>query len=140
MGTVLTGLFATGVTTEKGLFYGGGLHFFQVQTLGVISVTAYVAIVITIVFLVIKHTLGLRADKEDELTGLDISEHGLLTAYAGYAMLPDISEEDGDEPVMVAQGVPVAEAVEVKRCRVFLMECLRLQKLQLSVRNISLRH
>ena len=113
---------------------------FQVQTLGVISVTAYVAIVITIVFLVIKHTLGLRADKEDELTGLDISEHGLLTAYAGYAMLPDISEEDGDEPVMVAQGVPVAEAVEVKRCRVFLMECLRLQKLQLSVRNISLRH
>lgn len=140
VGTVLTGLFATGVTTEKGLFYGGGLHFFQVQTLGVISVTAYVAIVITIVFLVIKHTLGLRADKEDELTGLDISEHGLLTAYAGYAMLPDISEEDGDEPVMVAQGVPVAEAVEVKRCRVFLMECLRLQKLQLSVRNISLRH
>lgn len=35
VGTVLTGLFATGVTTEKGLFYGGGLHFFQVQTLGV---------------------------------------------------------------------------------------------------------
>ena len=59
VGTILTGLFATGVTTEKGLFYGGGLHFFQVQTLGVISVTAYVAFVITIVFLVIKHTIGL---------------------------------------------------------------------------------
>lgn len=157
VGTVLTGLFATGVTTEKGLFYGGGLHFFQVQTLGVISVTAYVAIVITIVFLVIKHTLGLRADKEDELTGLDISEHGLLTAYAGYAMLPDISEEDGDEPVMVAQGVPVAEAVEVKKmpslldgmpkitkiaiiCKEHKLEALKTSMMNLGIKGMTVSH
>lgn len=116
LGTILTGLFATGVTTEKGLFYGGGLHFLGIQTLGVVSVAAYVAIVITIVFLIIKHTIGLRAEPEDELTGLDISEHGLLTAYAGFAMMPDTTNLDqGDKPIAVTGDVPVAEAVEVKK-------------------------
>lgn len=118
-GTILTGLFATGVTTEKGLLYGGGLHFLGVQALGVVSVAAYAAILITVVFMTIKHTIGLRADREEELAGLDISEHGLLSAYAGFAMLPDVTEEDGDEPVMVSGDVPVAEAVEVKKMPTF---------------------
>ena len=116
-GTILTGLFATGVSTEKGLLYGGGFHFFGVQILGVVSVAAYVAIVITIVFLAIKHTIGLRAEAEHELTGLDISEHGLLTAYAGFAMLPDTIT--ADEPVAVVGDVPVAEAVPVKKVPTF---------------------
>ena len=115
LGTILTGLFATGVSTEKGLFYGGGFHFLGVQTLGVVSVAAYVAIVITIVFLVLKHTIGLRADKADELEGLDISEHGLLTAYAGIAMLPDTVTADEDLPVAVTGDVPMAEAVPVRK-------------------------
>ena len=121
LGTILTGCFATGVTTEKGLFYGGGLHFLGVQCLGVVSVAVYVAIVITIVFLAIKHTIGLRADKEDELAGLDVSEHGLLTAYAGFAMLPDttVADEDAKVPVAVTGDVPVAEAVTVKKMPVF---------------------
>ena len=121
MGTILTGFFATGVTTEKGLLYGGGFHFLGVQCLGVLSVAAYVAIVITIVFLVIKHTIGLRADKEDELAGLDVSEHGLLTAYAGFTMLPDttVSDEDASAPVQVTGDVPVAEAVTVKKMPTF---------------------
>ena len=70
IGTILTGLFATGVTTEAGLFYGGGLHFLGVQVAGVLSVAAYVAVIITIVFLAIKYTIGLRADAEDEMVGL----------------------------------------------------------------------
>ncbi len=121
LGTILTGCFATGVTTEKGLFYGGGLHFLGVQCLGVVSVAAYVAIVITIVFLAIKYTIGLRADKEDELAGLDVSEHGLLTAYAGFAMLPDttVADEDTKVPAAVTGDVPVAEAVTVKKMPVF---------------------
>ena len=86
-GTILTGLFATGVTTEAGLFYGGGVHLLAVQAAGVVSVAVYVAVVITIVFLAIKYTIGLRADAEDEIAGLDVSEHGLLTAYAGFAKL-----------------------------------------------------
>ena len=116
VGTILTGLFATGVTTEAGLFYGGGLHLFGVQTLGVFSVAAYVAVVITIVFVVIKHTIGLRADAEDEIAGLDVTEHGLLSAYAGFAMLPDTATTDEENvPVMVTGDTPVAEAIPVKK-------------------------
>lgn len=115
LGTILTGLFATGTSTEKGLFYGGGFHFLGVQVLGVVSVAAYVAVVITVVFQLIKHTIGLRAKAEEELAGLDISEHGLLTAYAGFAMLPDTVAEDSEVPVMVTGEVPVAEAVPVKK-------------------------
>ena len=114
LGTILTGLFATGVSTEKGVFYGGGFHFLGVQTLGVVSVMAYVAVVITIVFLIIKHTIGLRADAADEIAGLDISEHGLPTAYAGFAMLPDTIVADEDT-VAVTGDIPVAEAVPVKK-------------------------
>lgn len=115
LGTILTGFFATGVSTEKGVFYGGGFHFLGVQTLGVVSVAAYVSVIITIVFLIIKHTIGLRASAEDEIAGLDVSEHGLLTAYAGFAMLPDtVSEEDG-EVTAVTGDVPAAEAIPVKK-------------------------
>lgn len=106
-GTILTGLFATGVTTEAGLFYGGGVHLLAVQAAGVVSVAVYVAVVITIVFLAIKYTIGLRADAEDEIAGLDVSEHGLLTAYAGFAMQPDIAAE--------GEAVPAAEAIPVKK-------------------------
>ena len=113
LGTILTGLFATGVSTEKGLFYGGGMHLLGVQTLGVVSVAAYTGVLITAVFLILKHTIGLRADAADELEGLDISEHGLPTAYAGFAMLPDTIAEE--EPVVVAGDVPEAEAIPVKK-------------------------
>ena len=114
LGTILTGLFATGVSTEKGLFYGGGAHFLGVQTLGVVSVAAYVAVTITVVFLLLKHTIGLRADAADEIEGLDISEHGLPTAYAGFAMLPDTTAE-ASAPTAVSGDVPAAEAIEVRK-------------------------
>ena len=120
IGTILTGLFATGVTTEAGLFYGGGLHFLGVQVAGVLSVAAYVAVIITIVFLAIKYTIGLSADAEDEMVGLDVSEHGLLTAYAGFAMLPDtVTAEDEVMPVMVMGDTPMADAIPVKRVPTF---------------------
>ena len=113
LGTIMVGLFATGVSTEKGLFYGGGWHLLGTQALGVASVAAYVAVVITIVFFILKKTIGLRVDAEHEIAGLDVTEHGLLTAYAGFAMLPDTIAEDS--PVVVAGEVPVAEAVPVKK-------------------------
>lgn len=120
LGTILTGLFVTGTSTEKGLFYGGGLHLLGIQTLGVVTVAVYVAVVITIVFLVIKHTIGLRADAADELAGLDVSEHGLLTAYAGFAMLPDtLTVDEGSEPILVTGETPVAEAIPVKKVPTF---------------------
>ena len=119
-GTVLTGLFATGETTEAGLFYGGGAHFLGIQVLGVLAVAAYVAVVITIVFLAIRHTIGLRVKPEEELAGLDVSEHGLFTAYAGFSMLPDTIAEDVDTNTVFAMGdVPEAEAVPVKTVPAF---------------------
>lgn len=119
-GTVLTGLFATGETTEAGLFYGGGAHFLGIQVLGVLAVAAYVAVVITIVFLAIKHTIGLRVKPEEELARLDVSEHGLFTAYAGFSMLPDTIAEDVDTNTVFAMGdVPEAEAVPVKTVPAF---------------------
>ena len=114
LGTILTGLFAT----DGGLFYGGGAHYLGVQTLGVVSVAAYTAVIITVVFLVLKHTIGLRASAEEEVAGLDISEHGLLTAYAGISMLPDTQADDGS-PVLVSGELPAAEAVPVQRVTSF---------------------
>lgn len=76
MGTLLTGLLAV----DGGLFYGGGPKFFLTQCLGVVSVIAWVAVTMVIIFTVIKHTVGLRASAIEELEGLDIHEHGLPTA------------------------------------------------------------
>lgn len=96
LGTLLTGLFADGSTTEKGLFYGGGLHLFGIQLLGVVCVAAYAAILLTILFEIIKHTIGLRATPEEERLGMDIAEHNLASAYADFvpATVPSINTKD----------------------------------------------
>ena len=114
LGTILTGFFATGVSTEKGVFYGGGFHFLGVQTLGVLSVAVYVAVIITVVFFIIKKTIGLRVSPEEEITGLDVTEHGLLTAYAGFAMLPDTTTAL-DAEYEVLGDVPASDAVPVRK-------------------------
>jgi len=114
LGTILTGLFATGSTTMKGVFYGGGFKFLGVQTLGVLAVIAWTSVIITVVFLLIKKTIGLRADTADEVMGLDRSEHGLLTAYSGFPIMPeDGIDTTGAAPVPAAAAAPVSEAVPV---------------------------
>lgn len=80
LGTILTGFFAT----EDGLLYGGGVEFLGIQCLGVVAVIAWVAIMMTIIFNVIKHTIGLRVSEEEEIKGLDIEEHGLASSYADF--------------------------------------------------------
>ena len=89
LGTILTGFFATGGSTMKGVFYGGGFKFLGIQLLGVASTIVWTAAVITLVFILIKKTIGLRAEAADETMGLDRSEHGLVTAYSGFSVLPD---------------------------------------------------
>lgn len=88
-GTVAVGLFATtaapGNDTYVGLFYGGGVSLLALQLLGMLSVILWTAVAITITFLVIKKTVGLRASQEEEITGLDATEHGLPSAYADFA-------------------------------------------------------
>lgn len=104
-GTILTGLFAL----KDGLFYGGGFEFLGIQCLGVISVIAWVAITMTIVFLVIKNTIGLRVPAEEEIAGLDQVEHGLTSSYADF--MPAVDETIPSDIVPVQKAVPV----EVKK-------------------------
>ena len=80
MGTLCVGLFAT----EGGLFYGGGIHYFLIQLLGVASVMLWVIITMTIIFKVIDKLVGLRVPADIEIEGLDYHEHGLASAYAGF--------------------------------------------------------
>jgi len=93
-GTIATGLFATtsapGNDSVVGLFYGGGFRQLGLQLLGFVSVAAWTAVTITIAFLIIKATVGLRVSEEEEFVGLDSCEHGLPSAYAGFSIM-DIS-------------------------------------------------
>ena len=107
-GTIAVGLFATdtapafargigdGVTyganqiAGKGLFYGGGFSQLGIQLLGMVCTAAWTAVTITIAFLIIKATIGLRVSEEEEIVGLDSCEHGLASAYAGFSIM-DIS-------------------------------------------------
>ncbi|MCR4991653.1 MAG: ammonium transporter [Lachnospiraceae bacterium] len=128
-GTIAVGLFATssapgysiadadGVMME-GLFYGGGFKLLGIQLTGFVAVAAWTAITITIAFAIIKKVIGLRVTREEEMTGLDATEHGLPSAYAGFAMSPEYIEEGG-APVVVDGDVPVAEAVQVKKVPTF---------------------
>lgn len=93
-GTIAVGFFATtsapGNDTFTGLFYGGGFSLLGKQLLGVITVAAWTAVTITIAFIVIRATVGLRVSEEEEIVGLDSTEHGLPSAYAGFSIM-DIS-------------------------------------------------
>ena len=93
-GTIAVGLFATtsapGNDSVVGLFYGGGFKQLGLQLLGFASVAAWTAVTITITFLLIKKIFGLRVSEEEEITGLDATEHGLPSAYAGFSIM-DIS-------------------------------------------------
>ena len=128
-GTVAVGLFATDKapgysiadaagSTLTGLFYGGGVKLLSLQLLGFASVAAWTAVTITLTFLAIKNVVGLRASREEELLGLDQTEHGLPSAYAGFSMLPESIDEEL-VPVVVTGDVPVAEAVPVKKVPAF---------------------
>ncbi len=128
-GTVAVGLFATDKapgysiadaagSTLTGLFYGGGVKLLSLQLLGFASVAAWTAVTITVTFLTIKKVVGLRVSREEELLGLDQTEHGLPSAYAGFSMLPESIDEEL-VPVVVTGDVPVAEAVPVKKVPAF---------------------
>ena len=100
-GTIAVGLFATNTAPGYsianasgeeivGLFYGGGFELLGLQLLGFVTVAAWTAVTITIVFFVIKAVIGLRASEEEEIVGLDATEHGLASAYSGFSIM-DVS-------------------------------------------------
>ena len=125
-GTFAVGLFATNTApgyaiADKngnelvGLFYGGGVKLLGLQCLGIITVLAWAAVTITITFLVIKATIGLRVSEEEEIIGLDQTEHGLASAYADFALTSSINNFSSATPVKLPKNaVPIDEAVPVQ--------------------------
>ena len=93
-GTVAVGLFATSSAPgfklagiKEGLFYGGGLEQLGKQLGGMGVTIAWTVVTIFIAFTVIRMTVGLRVAEDEEITGLDTTEHGLPSAYAGFAIM-----------------------------------------------------
>ena len=116
LGTLCVGLFST----DGGLFYGGGIHYFLVQLLGMVSVIAWVVVTMLIIYKVIDKTVGLRVPAEVEIDGLDIHEHGLASAYSGFEITEisgalDVNENTdlGEDDVEKATPSQVDAAVKV---------------------------
>ena len=123
-GTFAVGLFSTGANdVGKGLFYGGGLSQLGIQALGFVSVAGWSAVTMIIVFFAIKKFHGLRVTAEEEIKGLDATEHNLPSAYADFmpamavatsnslkAALPET--KDVGAPLTPAE--PVEKAVPVE--------------------------
>ena len=121
-GTIAVGLFSNGGDgVGKGLFYGGGFAQLGTQLLGLITVDVYVVVVMFIIFKIIDKTIGLRVPAEVEIDGLDIHEHGLTSAYAGFsisdanaaAMVPNENTDLGEDDASKASAVQMNAAVPV---------------------------
>ncbi|MDR0222631.1 MAG: ammonium transporter [Oscillospiraceae bacterium] len=124
-GTIAVGLLAVpyeaeldgGVVERAGLFYGGGAGLLSVQVIGVIAIAAWTIAAMSLAFFLIKKAHGLRASAEDEIMGLDTSEHGLASSYADFlpVVSPDSqalgggSEKKASAPVPVEKAVPVTD-------------------------------
>ena len=116
-GTLAVGLLADGSTTDKGLFYGGGLKLLGTQALGVVCVAAWVAVTMIVTFTDIKKTMGLRASAEEEILGMDATEHNLPSSYADFmpsaASIKEIQKQGAKAGVDVTGSVPMSKAVPV---------------------------
>jgi len=111
-GTLCVGFFAKAGTTtlssHNGLFMGGGFSLLGSQLLGIMVVAAFVFPVSLFTWVVIKKTLGIRVTLEEEITGLDIGEHGniaypeFLSRKPGYAA---IVSDSGKKSIKTKEGV-----------------------------------
>lgn len=107
-GTLAVGIFSKDEGT-LGLLYGGGFTQLGKQALGIVSIGGYTAILMTAIFFLIKKTIGLRASKDEEVRGLDLTEHGLASSYADFMPVPQVLTGQTGE----AEIVPPEKAVEV---------------------------
>ena len=120
-GTLAVGLLANPDAPAglEGLFYTGSFKLLGIQTLGIIAILAWTAVTMTLTFFIIKKTVGLRVSKEEEIKGLDSTEHGLASAYADFLPTVESLDYGYEEAVNVTGDVPVAEAVPVKKMPTF---------------------
>lgn len=108
-GTIACGLFSV----DTGLFYGHGFKQLGIQLLGESAILAWTAVCITITFAIIKKVNGLRASSEEEIKGLDKTEHGLISSYADFTI--NISDAELQEARDAHIDVPVSAAVPVTK-------------------------
>lgn len=122
-GTIAVGLLANPDAPAglRGLFYTGDFHQTGLQLLGFVTVAAYAAIMMILTFAVIKKCHGLRVTEEEELAGLDSTEHGLPSAYPDFVPAVDkYTSFSVSEPVVAVTGdTPEAEAIPVKKVPTF---------------------
>ena len=116
-GTLAVGLFATGNGQDgiTGLFYGGGFKQLGVQALGVVSILAWTGVMISLTFLILKKTIGLRVSRHEEIVGLDATEHGLPTSYADFvpAMQVETTSSGKEKEIDTLEKVSAEKAVPV---------------------------
>ena len=122
-GTIAVGLLANPNSPAglSGLFYTGSFRQLGLQMLGFAAVAAYAAVMMILCFLLIKKTNGLRVSPEEEIRGLDVTEHGLPNAYADFA--PSTVAYEGfsasEMPAAAVGSVPPAEAIPVRKMPAF---------------------
>ncbi len=120
-GTLAVGLLANPDAPAglEGLFYTGSAKLFGVQLLGIAAILAWTAVTMTLTFIIIKKTIGLRVTPEEEIKGLDSTEHGLPSAYADFVPAVESLDYGYEEAVAVVGETPVAEAIPVKKVPAF---------------------
>ena len=112
-GTIAVGLFSTGADgVGKGLFYGGGFKQLGIQLVGFLAVAAWTTVMMILTFTLIKKTNGLRVGRDEEIKGLDATEHNLPSAYADF--MPAVAYASSDMPEVTAPVAPVEKAVPVE--------------------------
>jgi len=148
LGTFCVGLFSTGQNgVGKGLFYGGGFTQLGIQALGIICVLAWVGVMMTITFTILKHTVGLRVEPEIEIAGLDQAEHGLASAYAGFEISTSELTSDSDYDVIgsekmedsvpaVVKSLDVPDGKKITKVEI-LMKQERFEKLKKAMNEIG---
>ena len=116
-GTLAVGLLANPDAPAglEGLFYTGSFRLLGVQTLGIVAILAWTAALMTLTFFIIKRTVGLRVSQEEEIKGLDSTEHGLPSAYADFVPAVESLDYGFAGAVAVSGETPVSEAIPVKR-------------------------
>ena len=120
-GTLAVGLLANPEAPAglNGLFYTGSAVLLGKQTVGILAILAWTAVTMTITFLIIKKTVGLRVSAEEEIKGLDSTEHGLPSAYADFVPAVESLDYGYEGAVAVSGETPIAEAVPVKKVPAF---------------------
>ena len=121
-GTLAAGLFATSssaVGIDGPIYalvhhtsFAAGMKVFGIQLLGIICILAWTTATMTFFFWVLKKTVGLRVSPEEEIKGLDVTEHGMPAAYADF--VPAVDRTVYPDAIAVTGDVPVSDAVEVK--------------------------